>query len=371
MQTNFYKFLNLRNTIYLLFAAASFFIIQSYRLGPAKDDERTVTGAPFNSGQTCSRCHSGGSFGGSIITELLDVNNASVAAYIPGASYNFRITLNKTMGTPQYGFQTTAATTASATNINNWGALPANTHNQLVSGRNYVEHSTRLAAGIISIPWTAPAKGTGSVTFWTAGNLVNGTGSSSGDQPVNTNLVIEEDQLVPVTIKYFKGSLQNGHAVLEWATAQEINNKEFIIEKSLNTRDFVKAATIPAHTNGMYSWTDLSFKDNAYYRLVQVDMDGTKHYHSMVEVRSLVSAYGIALQAHAGAYFIMFSNGKQQQPISISVFDMNGKPIHTQKAMASEGSNMYELPVKISGTYIIAIQTQDGIRTTSKIQIVR
>lgn len=371
MQTNFYKFLNLRNTIYMLLAVASFFIIQSYRLGPAKDDQRTVTGAPFNSGQTCSRCHSGGNFGGSIVTELLDAGNTPITAYSPGSSYTFRITMNKTTGTPQYGFQTTAAATATSANINNWGALPVNTHNELVSGRNYVEHSTRLTSGTINIPWTAPSKGTGEVTFWTAGNLVNGTGSSSSDQPVNTNLVIQEDQLVPVTIKYFKGSLMNGYALLEWATSQEINNKEFIIEKSANTRDFVKSATIPANTSGIYNWKDLSFKDNTFYRLVQVDVDGKKNYYSIIEVKSTAALYGISIQAHAGAYFIMFNNGKQQQPINISVFDMNGKPIHTQRAMASEGSNMYELPVKINGAYLIAIQTQDGIRTTSKIQIVR
>lgn len=371
MHTNFYKFLNLRNTIYALLAVTTFFIIQSYRLGPAKDDQRTVTGAPFNSGQTCSRCHSGGNFGGSIVTGLINADNAPVTAYVPGGSYTFRITMNKTTGNPQYGFQTTAATTASSANINNWGALPVNTHNELVSGRNYVEQSTRLTSGIINIPWTAPAKGSGSVTFWTAGNIVNANGNDGGDQPVNTNLVITEDQLVPVTIKYFKGSFTNGYALLEWATSQEINNKEFIIEKSANTRDFVKAATIPTNTSGIYNWKDLSFKDKAFYRLVQVDMDGKKNYYSIVEVKSAAAAYAISLQAHAGSYFIMFDNGKQDQPINISVFDMNGKPVHTQKAMASEGSNMYELPVKINGAYIISVQTQDGIRTTSKIQIVR
>ncbi len=365
------KNLGLKTAILFASAVCVVIIFQSYSSGPARDNGTTVTGAPFNSNQTCSRCHSGGSFGGSIITELIDAGSAPVSAYIPGASYTLRITLKNTSGTPKYGFQTTAVLTSGSTNLNNWGALPANTHNELVSNRNYIEHSNRLSSGLINIPWTAPSKGAGSVTFWTAGNIVNGTGSTSGDQPVNTNLVIQEDQLVPVTIQYFKGSINNGNALLEWATAQEINNKEFIIEKSLESRFFSQVATVPANKSGIYSWRDFTFKEDAFYRLTQVDVDGRKTVYSIVEVKTLKAAYTITLKVHAGNSFIMFNNSKPQQAIEIKVYDMSGKTIHTQKTTASEGSNMYELPVKVNGVYIIAIQTQDGIRTTSKLRVVR
>lgn len=363
--------MQLKTLILLASVLTTVLIFQSYSSGPALDNGTTVTGAPFNNNQTCSRCHSGGSFGGSIITELIDAGSTPVSAYVPGANYTLRITMKNTSGTPKYGFQTTAVLTSNSTNLNNWGALPANTHNELVSNRNYIEHSNRLSSGIINIPWTAPAKGSGSVTFWTAGNIVNGTGSTSGDQPVNTNLVIQEDQLVPVTINYFKGSINNGNALLEWATAQEINNKEFIIEKSVDSRLFSQVATIPASKSGIYSWSDYAFVDDAFYRLTQVDVDGEKNVYSIVEVKNLKAAYTITLQVHAGNNFIMFNNSKPQQAIVIKVYDMSGKTIHTQKTTATEGSNRYELPVKVNGVYIISIQTQDGIRTTSKVRVVR
>lgn len=363
--------MKLKSLSFLSTAICAVLIFQSYSSGPARDNNTTVTGAPFNSNQTCSRCHSGGSFGGSIKTELLDAGNNAVSAYMPGANYTFRITMSKTTGTPKYGFQTTAALSSNSTNLNNWGALPANTHNELVSNRNYIEQSNKLSSGIIDIPWSAPAKGAGSVTFWTAGNIVNGTGSTSGDQPVSTNLVIQEDQLVPVTIKYFKGSIVNGDALLEWATAQEVNNKEFIIEKSFDSRLFSQVATIPASKSGIYSWSDYAFNDDAFYRLTQVDLDGRKNVYSIIEVKTVKAAYSIGLKVHAGNSFIMFNNSKAQQAIEIKVYDMSGKIIHTQKTTASEGSNMYALPVKVNGVYIIAIQTQDGIRTTSKVRVVR
>lgn len=223
-------------------ALTGIFVLQGYKAGPAKDSNQTVTGAPFNSNKTCSKCHSGGNFGGSINLQLLDASNTPVTSYIPGATYTYKISMGHTSGTPKYGFQTTAALTSSGnTNYNNWGSLPSNTHNTVVSGRNYVEQSTSLTSGDISISFTAPAAGSGTLTFYAAGNLVNGNGGTSGDQPVNTSLTITEGNVLPVTILYFKGALQNNAALLTWATSQEVNNKEFVIEKSFDGKTYTTA----------------------------------------------------------------------------------------------------------------------------------
>ncbi|MEP7319270.1 MAG: choice-of-anchor V domain-containing protein [Panacibacter sp.] len=180
-------------TLVCFLAVAIWAIISSYANGPAKNGQ-VVTGAPFNSNQTCikSGCHGGGVFGGAIATQLIDsATNQAVTAYVPGKAYKLRIAITKTSGAPKYGFQTTAATTAGA-NVNTWGVAPASTHNKLSKGHNYFEHSKALKSGNILIPWKGPAAGTGSVVFYTAGNLVNGDGSTSGDQPVNTSLTVTQ-----------------------------------------------------------------------------------------------------------------------------------------------------------------------------------
>ncbi|HRI20876.1 MAG TPA: hypothetical protein PLA68_07970 [Panacibacter sp.] len=168
-------------------------IIFSYSSGPAKSGQ-LVTGAPFNSGLTCAKsgCHSGGNFGGAISTQLIDtLTNKAVTAYVPGKGYNLKIILSKTTGSPKYGFQTTVATAANA-NVNTWGAAPKSTHNTSKSGHNYIEQSKILKSGTVSIPWNGPVKGTGSVIFYTSGNIVNGDGGTSGDQVVNNSLTVTE-----------------------------------------------------------------------------------------------------------------------------------------------------------------------------------
>lgn len=344
-------------------------VLQSYSAGPAKDSNQTVTGAPFNSNQNCSKCHGGGNFGGSISLQLFDATNKSVTTYTPGTKYTFKISMAHTIGTPKYGFQTTAAFSSSNTNYNNWGILPSNTHNTTVSGRNYVEQSNTLISGDISIPWTAPISGSGAITFYTAGNLVNGTGGTSGDQPVNKSLTISEGTL-PVSLLYFKGSIQNNSAVLNWATAQETNNKEFIIEKSLDGKTFSPVAYIPSKGNNSgntYTWNDLNFQNIAFYRLKQNDLDGKTTEFNIIDLKAPNSSYyDITFYNHAGGKYILFYNGLKQQNAIVTYFDITGKILSTGKINANEGNNMYPVPTSANGVFIVSIITEDGIRTSRK-----
>ncbi len=372
---------NNRKTSYLfvLIAIVSLSVVLlSNTTGPAKQNN-LVTGAPFNSSQTCSKsgCHGGGSFGGSITTQLLDASNNIVTSYTPGVSYTLKITMGSTTAPKGYGFQTTASTVSASTNINTWGTLITDYHNQAVSGRNYVEQSKRLTQNIISLPWTGPATGTGSVIFYTAGNLVNGNSSTTGDQPVNNSITIAEAGTLPVKLLYFKGSLQNGVAVLNWATAQEANNKNFILEKSLNGTNYSIVTTITAKgstsTGYTYSFTDANFFSKAFYRLKQTDADGNVTTYNIVELKNAVTSdYRISIYAHAGGSYILFYNGLQQQKINIRVSDLTGKMLYAYNTTANQGDNIIQLPSTIAkGIIIVTVTTEDGKRTSAKLGIMR
>jgi len=86
---------------------------------------------------------------------------------------------------------------------------------------------------------------------------------------------------LPVEYNYFEGYVFNGDSiVLNWETSQEINSDFFVIERVISADSFVSvgmvhAAGTSAEAN-RYSW---SIKDHPaglhYYRLKQVDQDGT------------------------------------------------------------------------------------------------
>lgn len=179
-------------TVSLILAGASLSVVLlSYKDGPASHGEH-VTGAPFDSSQFCTKCHGGGNFGASFTARLYRADKTIVNAYVPGTTYYFVIITKNTTGIPLHGFQTTSATTTTAVNINGWKNLPAGTASRLVLGHNYVEHTAPFSLDTTILPWRAPAAGTGSVTFYTACNFVNGNNKPTGDQPIKNTFTVAE-----------------------------------------------------------------------------------------------------------------------------------------------------------------------------------
>lgn len=99
----------------------------------------------------------------------------------------------------------------------------------------------------------------------------------------------DETNPLPVTLLSFTGKYQNGAAVLQWSTASERNNMGFEIEKSADGVNFHKIGFIEGNRNSQvkreYTFTDLDFQYDTYYRLKQLDIDGKFEYSDLVLVR--------------------------------------------------------------------------------------
>ena len=84
---------------------------------------------------------------------------------------------------------------------------------------------------------------------------------------------------LPVKFIGFSVSLQDHNAVIQWATAEEINSSYFELQRSNNGSDWSTIANITAAGNTTlthsYSYTDKNISGNlVYYRIKQVDIDG-------------------------------------------------------------------------------------------------
>ena len=81
----------------------------------------------------------------------------------------------------------------------------------------------------------------------------------------------------------FTATVKNLDALLAWTTASEKNSDHFDVERSLNGTEFVKFEEVKAQGSSSsainYTRTDVGIGAKAsglvYYRLKQVDFDGT------------------------------------------------------------------------------------------------
>jgi hypothetical protein len=98
------------------------------------------------------------------------------------------------------------------------------------------------------------------------------------------------DVVVPVELISFTAKAVEESIVLNWSTASELNNAGFDIERSNDNIDFAKLEFVKGCgtiTNRQdYSFIDntISSKGKYYYRLKQIDHDGSFEYSDIVEV---------------------------------------------------------------------------------------
>jgi hypothetical protein len=102
----------------------------------------------------------------------------------------------------------------------------------------------------------------------------------------NTNFTIED--YVPVELTAFLAMNTEKGIALEWTTASESNNSGFMIERSSNKVNFIEVAFVNGKGTTTevtdYKYVDgISNPGTYYYRLKQVDFDGSFSYSDIVE----------------------------------------------------------------------------------------
>ncbi len=98
--------------------------------------------------------------------------------------------------------------------------------------------------------------------------------------------------VVPVELVAFTANIVNGTAVLSWKTATENNNSGFEVERSIDGKSFVKVGFIGGNgtttKTNTYSFSDkLQNAGEYYYRLKQIDYNGSYKYSDVVKATSI------------------------------------------------------------------------------------
>lgn len=183
-----------KNLVILLLALFSFSTaLIAHKTGVATNQSKDRTGSPVSQVQQCGQCHNNGNFSTNITMRLKDQLGNVVTEYLAGENYTFEVELNGTGS--GYGFQAVALL-ANNVNAGNFTVNSSNAKIVTLNNRKYAEQVTRSTSGLFVMNWQAPSFGSGTTTFYSAGNCVNGNNTSSGDQSVTaTPLVITESPL--------------------------------------------------------------------------------------------------------------------------------------------------------------------------------
>ena len=152
-----------------------------------------------------------------------------------------------------------------------------------------------------------PGSGGGNSTFI---SVCGTTEWSAGDGPL-TGPASVGNSTFPVVLMDFKANYYSGKVFLDWVTSTEINNDYFSVQRSDDNKNYQELEKVRGVGNSsethFYSSVDpRPLTGINYYRLCQVDFDGTRTY-----------SYPVVIKAGAKNNIIIYPNPSVSGNISI------------------------------------------------------
>ena len=171
---------------------------------------------------------------------------------------------------------------------------------------------------------------------------------------------------LPVQLREFTAQAQGNSGLLAWTTASELHNKGFSVEASLDGKTFRPLGFVAGHdtttTEQHYRFTDVGAAQRGsrqYYRLQQLDQDGTSSY-SPVRVVAFgqpgTNALAVWPNPAQSSYTILLT-AAHAQPALVTVHDVLGRKVAELPVQLQAGENQLPTafgPDQASGVYLLS-----------------
>lgn len=201
-------------------------------------------------------------------------------------------------------------------------------------------------------------------------SLVSNYASTTSDHyPVFTRYSFQAQSPLPVTLLNFNAVKQGSITKLNWSTSQEINSREFQVERSADGIGFTVLGFVTAAGNSSatrnYEFSDTDpLKGNNFYRLKMVDIDNKFKYSKIVKVYFAKNIL-ISLRPNpAGSFTEIWFEGITNSIANVVICDINGKTIKQQTGTVSATQPLRVSLAGISkGVYVVKVITGNEIKT--------
>lgn len=194
----------------------------------------------------------------------------------------------------------------------------------------------------------------------------------------NGSILSSMDVTLPVELVSFGADINNGQVILKWTTSTETNNRGFEIQRKSTKSNFAKIGFIEGRGTttkaNNYSYIDLNRLDGDYfYRLKQIDYDGSYKFSKTIEVHlnvpskfSLSQNYPNPFNPSTKINFELAANSK----VTLKVFNILGQEVATlisKELTAGSHSINFNASALTSGIYFYSMTAkgEEGSKYTS------
>lgn len=202
-----------------------------------------------------------------------------------------------------------------------------------------------------------------------AANTVSGAAIALADFFENWVLVDNVSPL-PVTLTNFSAECSSKEIKVMWTTQTEINNDYFVLEKSYDGFVFFEVVQINGNGNSNVSnsyQTSIEAENKiVYFRLKQVDFDGTTSYHNIIASNCSNNTFEVTQMVLTSNQLSFHIQTDMDDNFKIYLYDYRGRLIIDQSQIFSKGLNT----IKInnldlsSGIYMLSVVGQNNVYST-------
>lgn len=198
------------------------------------------------------------------------------------------------------------------------------------------------------------------------------TGTDGDDivnDPMHTDLYAIDGFFSPLPVKLtdFTVTLKTSDALLQWTTAQELNAKNFTIQRSFDAQHFEDIGIVPAagtsSNSHAYSFTDAgiinSGKSIVYYRLLSTDIDGKSENSNVISLKLKGnSQWNVRMLSNPVLDNVKVLLSGISGNLQLSIKDINGRTVYSNSYQNINGQ--ISLPVVLQkGVYILDAETNN------------
>jgi hypothetical protein len=180
--------------------------------------------------------------------------------------------------------------------------------------------------------------------------------------------------VLPVTLARFDGTLLDNAVSLAWTTTEEIGSRYFDIERSADTREFVRIGRIEMAGNSratrQYGFVDTKpLAGTNYYRLRIVDIDGSFQISRLIAIDNGANSVAFVLLGNPASSREIKFLLKNNDASDIDLYDLSGKPVRF--SLVRTGNEFVLKPTNnlSSGLYLLSVRKVNTEAMTRKVLV--
>lgn len=163
---------------------------------------------------------------------------------------------------------------------------------------------------------------------------------------------VASGQALPLEWVSFSATREGKMNRLDWQTASETNVRQFLVERSLDNQNWFEIDKKQAIGNSQqlnsYSANDEKPSAKAWYRLRSIDFDGRESFSKVIFVERETGSGSVQILPNpADDLATILLNSDLEKEVELTVFDVLGKAVLTQKLNLQKGENRLWLDVSM------------------------